>query len=297
MFDFGCRQKGTGKGVLHLVCEAPSLLLLAELYLHTTCNPCALDDAVKVCFQYIPLVYVSSRKLMWAWEKRTILKQLASIDVDGFDVFSEFDCDRDLERQSNGSLVQSSHGGSQSNIFKASSRSFQYTHNFSLPKTQTHKKFLAVFKSSRPESIKSNNQSNILGASAEKDQTDGRFSSQTILARDVGASVKLAGKRPTSGRSIKMPTASIQRIVRGQRDQKSFLESPRSTMNHFKHRKLGSVISSLKFEDRSFQKSIGTSKSKSKADQLEEINQCIQEKVIRICDMQKKLIANQVSMK
>lgn len=236
---------------------------------------------------------------MWAWEKRTFIKQLIVSEVDNFDVFSEFDCDRDADKESRGSFAQSSQGGSNASVFKGSTRSFQYTQNYSLPKTQTHKKFLAVFKSSRPDTLNSFSNSKNIGFSVDKDISDSKIFNHTDKSKDFDSSVQLLKKRPSlySDCEIKMPSSSIQRVVKFQRDKTNYVASPRANISRLKPRTLSSVISSLKFPEKKELKRGDTSTSRTKANQLEEIHKRIQEKLARLKELQKSLEVTRVSNK
>jgi hypothetical protein len=236
---------------------------------------------------------------MWAWEKRTFIKQLIVSEVDNFDVFSEFDCDRDADKESPGSFAQSSQGESNASVFKGSTRSFQYTQNYSLPKTQTHKKFLAVFKSNRPGTLNSISNSKNMGFSVDKDISDSKIFNHTDKSKDFDSSVQLLKKRSSLylGCEIKMPSSSIQRVVRFQRDKTNYVASPRANISRLKPRTLSSVISSLKFPEKKELKRSDTSTSRTKADQLEEIHKRIQEKLTRLKELQKSLEVTTVSNK
>ncbi len=99
MFDFGSVDESNHFTVLHYICKSPSLVLLMDLCQHVTADPLALNDHLLVCQQYIPKIYVTSRKLVLQWEKFSFLSRLAYSEVSPEEVFSEFEKDHEIEIQ------------------------------------------------------------------------------------------------------------------------------------------------------------------------------------------------------
>lgn len=252
MFDFSGKEKLTEKTVLHYCCGEPSLLLLIELFQKISCNPCSLDNFLRVSHQYIPFIYVSSRKLVKQWEMNHFLVRVKLDADENFDVFSEFD-----EEKSQGLASKDSFSvlpGHFHHGHRNSSGSFQYTQRYSLPKTQTHKKFLEVFKSSRCSSFKEiSDQSGTLQENKKNPEPD------PLMSKDLTESDLLITSQ-MSAKSIKLPSCSIQRLVYYQKSNRGIILSPKEKMQpKSKGRKLGSMISSLRFSKKDFKPISGPS--------------------------------------
>ena len=239
MFDFSCKEKSTEMTILHLTCKDPSLLLLTELFQKTPCNPCALDTQLKVPHQYIPMIFVSSRKLLNHWEKKEFIVRLKIETFDNFDVFSEFE-----DEKSQGMVSKDSFSALPPHLRRSHqpSGSFQYTQGYSLPKTQTHKKFLEVFKTSRCQSNKSNS-SQIYTAQEQGEKA----LPENLLSRDMTES-DMQIQSQLSAKSIRLPASSIQRLVQFQRSTRGIMLGPKEKIQpKAKGRKLGTMIASLRF--------------------------------------------------
>lgn len=186
--------------------------------------------------QYIPFIYVSSRKLLKQWETAEFLLRLQLDADEDYDVFSEFD-----EEKSQGLASKDSFTTLKFHGVRNSSGSFQYTQGYCLPKTQTHKKFLEVFKSSRCNSVKEMNHQ------SEK-KKDGLANTDVdpLLSKDLTES-DLHITSQLSVKSIKLPTSSIQRLMYYQKSTRGIILSPKEKVQpKTKVSKLGSMISSLR---------------------------------------------------
>lgn len=254
IFDFSCKEKGTEKSVLHLICKEPSLLLLAEMFLGTSTNPLSLDLQLKIPSQYVPKIYVSSRKLLFTWEKRTFFKHIRLTDADNFDVFSEFDAEMDFDMKSNRSNARSRDSEGVFLNLKSSLNSFQYTHAYCLPKTQTHKKFLSVFKPRQFSSLKSREERTDMNNMLEMQSTNegGNRLPKRAQTQDLsdGQLLSKPSGETQYGKNMRKSTYSLQRIGQLQKGSKGFLViDPPSKINiqsSAKSSKLGSIMSILK---------------------------------------------------
>ena len=101
LFDFGAIEENTGFSVLHYVTQNPSLALLMEMSIHPSCDPLVLDNDFKVCHQYIPKIYVTSKKLVRKWEKDRFLRDMAiqDKDLDFAESLKEFEREIEMSRQ------------------------------------------------------------------------------------------------------------------------------------------------------------------------------------------------------
>ena len=95
LFDFGSLDEATQCSVLHYICKSPSLVLLMDLCQHASADPLAVNEHLLVCHQFIPKIYVTSRKLVLQWEKSSFLRRLAFSTVPPEEVFSEFEKDHE----------------------------------------------------------------------------------------------------------------------------------------------------------------------------------------------------------
>lgn len=99
LFDFGSVDEANHFSVLHYVCKCPSLVLLMDLCQHASADPLGVNEHLLVCHQYIPKIYVTSRKLVLQWEKSSFLRILAFSEVPPEEVFSEFEKDHESAAQ------------------------------------------------------------------------------------------------------------------------------------------------------------------------------------------------------
>lgn len=95
LFDFGSFDESNHFTMLHYICKSPSLVLLMDLRQHASADPLAVNDHLLVCHQYIPKIYVTSRKLVFQWEKTSFQSRLAYCAVPPEEVFSEFEKDHE----------------------------------------------------------------------------------------------------------------------------------------------------------------------------------------------------------
>lgn len=212
-------------------------------------------------------------------------------------VFSEFDVEKDFELRSNGSIARSRDSEGVFLNLKSSLNSFQYTHAYCLPKTQTHKKFLSVFKPRKFTSLRSKEErlgvADILDDKFNNEERPGQHG--RAATQELSDSHLLANSHGESepGKNIRMPSTSIQRMVQFHKGSKGFLviEPPSKTnlQSSAKYRKLGSMMSILKSKDTKKSQAATNKNISTVEENLEKLEKAIDDLATLIINSQESL--------